>query len=164
MPENQNTRIESISRLVQVVSIVAGVVISVLSFNQARGREAETSRLELEKRRIEASKPFLELRQKRYMEAVEAASVLATPDVHSEEELSKARKRFLELYWGELSMVEDASVESKMVEMAWSLNLIQKEGEKPNPKDAVYRLSHTIRDSLLDSWGVEERKAGSVNQ
>jgi hypothetical protein len=97
------------------------------------------------------------------MEAVEAASVLATPDVHSGEELSKARKRFLELYWGELSMVEEASVESKMVEMAWSLDLIQKEGQKPDPKDAVYRLSHTIRDSLLDSWGAEARKVGEVN-
>ena len=164
MAENQASRLEAISRLVQVLSVVAGVAISVFSFNQARVSEANAGKIELEKRQIEASKPFLELRQKRYMEAVEAASVLATPDVHNEEELSKARKRFLELYWGELSMVEDASVESKMVEMAWSLNLIQKEGEKPDPKDAVYRLSHTIRDSLLDSWGAEARKVGEINQ
>lgn len=164
MAENQANNLETISRLVQVLSVVAGVTISVFSFNQARTNEANARRAELEKRQIEASRPFLELRQKRYVEAVDAASVLASPEVHSKEELDIAKKRFLELYWGSLSMVEEAQVESKMMDMAWSLDFIEHKGEKPSPQEAVYRLSHAVRDSLLDSWGVTKQKVGNLNQ
>ena len=50
MAENQATTLETISRLVQVISVVAGVTISVFSFNQARTNEANARRAELEKR------------------------------------------------------------------------------------------------------------------
>jgi hypothetical protein len=78
---SQPSLIESASRLIQVLSVVAGVMTSVLSFNasrqseaSARQAEAETRSLELrkyqdqrrdesEKRHAEAAKPFLELRQ-----------------------------------------------------------------------------------------------------
>ena len=167
MAENQPSNLETISRLVQVVSVVAGVVISVLSFNQARSREAAASGLELEKRRIEASKPFLELRQKFYLEIIVAASVLASSDVHTEEERSKAKKRFLELYWGELSIVEDPRVETAMINMAWSLDLISRDGqdpnEKPSPQNASYQLSHAIRDSLFNSWGQPLPNTKNIN-
>ena len=44
--------VDTIGKTVQVLSVVIGVVISVLSFNNTRNKEAEA-------RRIEASKPFL---------------------------------------------------------------------------------------------------------
>jgi hypothetical protein len=164
MAEQPATNLETISKLVQVVSVVAGVAISVFSFNQARTNEAIARKLELEKRQIEASRPFLELRQKRYVEAVDAASVLASPETHGRQELEAARKRFLELYWGSLSMVEEAAVETKMMDMACSLDLVPCVREKLTPQAAVYHLSHAVRDSLLDSWGVAKEKAGEVNR
>ena len=140
--------VEWIAKTVQVVSVVVGVVISVLSFNATRDKEAEA-------RRIEAGKPFLELRQKLYMEAVKAAAVLANREGYSEQELAAARRRFRELYVAELSMVESPEVESRMVDLAAktdpSLNPL-------NPaQKAAYDLAHALRDSFVAAWGVRPR-------
>jgi len=159
MAENGTHTLDSTLKLIQVLSIVVGAVISILSFNNARVKEAEARKSDFEKRQIEAAKPLLELRQKRYTEAVEAVSVLATPDRHTPQELEKARKRFEELYWGELSMVEEKGVEAAMVKMRQSLN----SGSASEVQQATYDLSHVLRDSLLKSWGVEQEKAGEIN-
>lgn len=139
---------ETIAKTVQVVSVVVGVVISVLSFNATREKEAEA-------RRIEASKPFLELRQKLYMEAVKTAVVLANRDGYSAKEIDSAKRRFRELYVAELSMVESPEVEARMVELAsrtdpslMALNPAQK---------AAYDLAHALRDSFVASWGASRK-------
>jgi len=82
---------------VQVLSVVTGVVISVLRFNVTRKKEAEA-------RKLEAAKPFYTLRQSLYGDAVKAAGVLSNPEVHTEEQVALARTRFRELYVAELSM------------------------------------------------------------
>ncbi|MCP9929712.1 hypothetical protein KBY82_02820 [Cyanobium sp. AMD-g] len=105
------TKLELLASTVQVVSVVSGVVISVLSFNSTRLKEAEA-------RKVEAERPFLELRRKTYLDAVKTAAVLSTPEGRSAEELAKAKHRFRELYVAELTMVEDESVEQKMVSLA----------------------------------------------
>nr|WP_320015706.1 hypothetical protein [uncultured Desulfobacter sp.] len=50
-------KMEVLASTVQVLSVVAGVVISVLSFNTTRLKEAET-------RALEADRPFVELRRR----------------------------------------------------------------------------------------------------
>ena len=131
----------------QVLSVVVGVVISVLSFNATRVKEAEALRLE-------AAKPFLQLRQKVYTEAVKAAAVLSDPDSHTPEELSKAQKRFRELYVAELSMVESKEVEKKMVALA---KIIDPSLASFTPKQAAaYDLAHSLRDTFVSSWGINE--------
>jgi hypothetical protein len=139
---------ETIAKTVQVVSVVVGVVISVLSFNATREKEAEA-------RRIEASKPFLELRQELYMEAVKAAVVLANREGYSEQELASAKRRFRELYVAELSMVESPDVEARMVELAARTD----PSLRPlNPgQRAAYDLAHALRDSFVAAWGATPR-------
>ncbi len=139
---------ETIAKTVQVVSVVVGVVISVLSFNATREKEAEA-------RRIEASKPFLELRQKLYMEAVKAAAVLANREGYSEQEVASAKRRFRELYVAELSMVESPEVEARMVDLASKTD----QSLTPlNPaQKAAYDLAHALRDSFVASWGAKPR-------
>jgi hypothetical protein len=139
---------ETIAKMVQVITVVVGVVISVLSFNATREKEAEA-------RRIEASKPFLEIRQKLYMEAVKSAAVLANREGYSKQEIASAKRRFRELYVAELSMVESPEVEKRMVDLASktdpSLNLL-------NPaQKAAYDLSHALRDSFVVSWGANPK-------
>ena len=158
MAEKEANNLDSILKLIQVLSVVVGAVISILSFNNARVKEAEARKSDFEKRQIEAAKPLLELRQKRYMETIEAVSVLATPDKHTPQELDKARKRFEELYWGELSMVEEKGVEAAMVRVRQSLD----SGSASEIQKSTYNLSHILRDSLLKSWGVEQEKAGEI--
>jgi hypothetical protein len=137
--------LQSISTTIQILSVVVGVVISVLSFNSARLKEAEA-------RKLEAAKPFLVLRQELYREAVKAAAVLANPEVHTPEETTAARKRFRDLYVAELSMVETPDVESKMYELA---STIDKELTTFTPAQrAAYDLSHTLRNSFVASWEI----------
>ena len=107
----RKSNLELAASLVQVLSVVVGVVISVLSFNFARVKEAEM-------RALEADKPFVELRRSIYLEAVKTAAQIANPDGRSPEDLSKAKLRFRELYVAELTMVEDQEVEQQMVNLA----------------------------------------------
>ena len=139
------SKLELLATTVQVVSVVVGVVISALSFNQTRLKEAAA-------REIEAAKPFFTLRQSLYAEAIKAATVLADPEVHTEDEIVKSRKRFRELYIGELSMVEESEVESQMVALAKVIDpelLAMNEAQR-----ATYNLAHALRDTFTYSWKI----------
>lgn len=164
--------LDSTIKLVQVVCVVAGVVISALSFNGAREKEAlareaeaKTKEFELkkyfdertdeaEKRQAEAAKPFLELRQELYLETVQVAGVLANPNDHSEEELKKAAARFRQLYVSELSLVEGLGVEQGMMTLAEAVQ--DKIVNFDDKQTAAYNLAHALRDSLVKSWGIQE--------
>jgi hypothetical protein len=150
-----NNKLEVTSKTVQVVSIVAGVVISVMSFNHAKTQEAHAREVEAERQKVEAAKPFLDLRQRLYLDAVQQAGILSNPEVHSRDEIEKARKRFRELYIAELSMVEAVDVEASMVELA---EQIDPDLLKTTPKQsAAFTLSHALRDSLVRSWKVDQK-------
>ncbi|WP_321931518.1 hypothetical protein [Paraburkholderia guartelaensis] len=106
---------DQLAKTVQVLSVVVGVVISVLSFNQTRQKEADA-------RRIEAEKPFQDLRRAVLLETVKNAAIIANPEGRSADELNKAKRRFRELYVAELSMVEPPEVESGMVHLAQAVD------------------------------------------
>ncbi len=105
------TKLELLATTVQVLSVVSGVVLSVWSLNEARLKEAEA-------RKIEAAKPFSELRRTVYLEAVKTAAIIAIPEGRTQDEITLAKRRFRELYVAELSMVEDQAVAQKMVALA----------------------------------------------
>src|SRR5262245_46171795 len=71
-------------------------------------------------RKVEATKPFLERQLKLYTEASQVAAAIATTGDNSER--SKAAKRFWELYWGELALVENQDVEAAMVALGDGLS------------------------------------------
>ena len=147
MPTDTKSTMELATQTVQVLSVVAGVVISILSFNSTREKEADA-------RKAEAARPFLQLRQNLYTEAVKSAAILANPDTHSADETRTARRRFRELYVAELSMVESSSVETKMKELATA---IDPELTTFTPAQrAAYDLAHALRDSFVAAWGIEK--------
>lgn len=136
-----------IASLVQVISVVIGIVISVLSFNATRKKEAQA-------RELEAAKPFFTLRQSLYSEAVKSAGILSNPEVHTKEEMSRARARFRELYVAELSMVEAKEVEFKMKMLA---EQIDPELLRMTPaQSAAYDLAHALRDTFVSSWKIKQ--------
>jgi hypothetical protein len=137
--------LESVVSVVQVVSVVAGVVISILSFNHTRAKEADV-------RKLEAAKPFLTLRQDLYSQAVKAAATLVNQSTHTEEEIRQARKRFRDLYVAELSMVEAPEVEAQMRALAEQIDkeLVPLDG----PRVAAYNLAHALRNSFAAEWQV----------
>jgi hypothetical protein len=141
--------LETASKLVQVLAVVSGVVVSVLSFNGARLKEAEAREKEAQTRRIEAGKPFVELRQRLYRETLENAAILANADIHSAEEVAKARKRFRNLYVAELSMVENAKVAGAMVQLAKAVDpaLVN----MSEHQRAALSLAHIIGASFVEA-------------
>ena len=151
---NKPAVLDILSKLIQTLSVVVGVVISVVSFNQARQAEARALQAEAQKRAAEAARPFLEIRQKLYLEAAQAAARVANLGDYSEEEAKLARQRFRELYVTELSLVEGFGVESKMRDLAAAAD---PELLNFTPAQvAAFELSHALRDSLRKSWGFEE--------
>ncbi|PYT00912.1 MAG: hypothetical protein DMF63_04395 [Acidobacteria bacterium] len=164
--------IQTFATLIQVMTVVAGVVISILSFNFTRDRELEVRAAEAkryedqrndehERRRVEAAKPFLEMRQQKYMEAIKVAGVLATPADHTATEVTAAKKRFSELYYAELALVEGRDTEAAMVNLASSLGVL---ADPTAQQQATMDLAHVLRDSLITAWGVDQKSVGPVNK
>ena len=139
------SKIETIVQAVQVVSVVAGVVISILSFNSTREREFEA-------RNAEAAKPLLQLRQSLYLEAVKSAAILANPDTHSTDEKVSAKKRFRDLYVSELSMVESPDVANNMAGLAEAVDPELR--SLTPPQQAALALAHALRDSFAGGGGL----------
>jgi hypothetical protein len=143
MASESKSTIEIIATSAQVISVVIAALISVLSFNSTRVKEAEA-------RELEAAKPLLTLRQDLYAQAVRAAAVLSNPEVHTKDELAIAKKRFRQLYVAELSMVEAPEVEGKMKALA---SAIDPELVNMTPaQTAAYGLAHALRDSFAESY------------
>lgn len=156
--------LKAISEVTQVIAVMAGVVLSIRSFSAARIKdaaarqaEAEARTLELQKyrdqRRVESIRPFAELRQQLYLDAVRAASVLSNPYLHTSDELAAARKRFWELYWGELSLVENIPIEKAMERLG---DIFDSQLQCTPAQLATYELAHLFRDSLERTWGITE--------
>ena len=135
--------LKTISDFIVAMSALVAAVFSIWSFNSAR--------------RAEAVKPFLELRQKRYVEALHAAAILSnTREIYKAEEIQEARKRFRELYVAELSMVESPEVEGLMADLA---ELIDPSLAKLTPEQqTTYDLAHALRNSFIKAWGIGESK------
>jgi hypothetical protein len=134
----EKTTLEVAATTVQVLGVVVGIIISVLSFNSAREKEAQA-------RIAEAEKPLQELRRTIYVEAVKTAGVIATPAARSVAEIDAAKRRFRELYVAELGMVELPGVESAMVAFA---KVVDPELLELTPAQiAALNLSHVLRDS-----------------
>jgi hypothetical protein len=139
--------LEATAKQIQVLAVVVGVIVSVVSFTF-------TTYMESQKRKAEAIRPFLELQQKLYLEAAQVAGVLANPKTHSHEELARAKRRFRELYVSELSMVEGRGVETKMKDLA---ALVDPELRPMTPEQrAAYDLAHALRLSLAKSWVLND--------
>ncbi len=97
---------------VQVISVVVGVVISVLSCSKSQEKEAQARISEADTRTIEALAPFYKLRQERYVEVARVSVMLADEQLYTEEEIAIAKKRFRALYIVELhNIVEDGSLQ-----------------------------------------------------
>jgi hypothetical protein len=112
-----------------------------------------TVRRDVETRNLEARKQYLTRQLDLYTDATRAAAKIATSKPGSPE-YTKALNRFWELYWGELSMVENTAVEGAMKRLGDCLR------DKGCPGGDLPRcsldLAHACRRSLADSWSVPD--------
>ena len=142
-PDPRPTFLDTALRLATPLLAIATLVWGIYTYGETVKRTAET-------RRIEASKPFLDKQLALYSEATLNAATLATSS--NPADLAAAKLRFLQLYWGELAMVERGAVESSMVAFKNALD-----AGKPQSDLArlALKLAYACRDELAVSWGTD---------
>lgn len=132
---------------------------------QAAGREAllERQQSELEQqnriRSFEAGRSFRDRQFELYMETASVAGLLVTVDP-TDAEWRAAARRFWQLFWSELSVVEDGGVKSAMQDFGPPLRAV--ESAEPAEKAAAqarlqqpaYRLAQALRASIRESWSL----------
>jgi hypothetical protein len=128
-------------------------LLAILTFAWGIYTYRTTSELQAESRRIEAAKPFLEKQLKLFTEATAITAKIATSQEATE--IATARARFLELYWGELGMVERGDVASAMIAFKAALD-----SNKPKPElqPIALRLAHACREELAAAWETDAWK------
>ena len=115
-------------------------------------------------RRLEVQKPFSSIQLALFMEAGKAAGQLAAFDKSAEKwpesvEWKGYYTRFYQLYWTELSIVEDEKIKSAMQDFKRQLNAVL--GEPGNKdlqeelKQVAYRLARKIRSGIEKTWEVD---------
>jgi hypothetical protein len=155
--ESGDGRLESSVKLITPILAVAAFAWGIYSY-------LDTSRLELarrqedalrtaETRRIEATRPYLDRQLALYTEATKVTATIATAS--DKAEIDKAVRRFQQLYWGELALVERGSVAQAMVDFRDAL-----EARRPQRElgPLALRLAHACRDELAASWDTEAWK------
>lgn len=141
--------------------IVSAVVVGIWSvFVYARDqaniqRTAETNRL------FELQRPFLDKQLNLYFEIVQVTGLLVTTAIQ-EPEWDKHERRFWQLYWAELAMVEAGHIEGIMVQVGEHLKEYRRGQGGPlsdnqllKLKHCVYQLAHEVRRAIEIRWHIE---------
>lgn len=138
---------DAISKIATSLSIAAGGLWTILVYRRARQKEATSAALA-------AKQPFLMRRLELYSEATLCAARIAVGT--DEAEIASAKRRFWDLYWGPMAIVEDADVENAMVVFGQALN----DSVSPTALEtAAIDLAHSCRKSLAASWQVDLSKS-----
>jgi len=157
MTESGQGRVESLLKMISPLLAIAAFVWGIYTYRdtslrQLRREENEAQRI-ADTRRIEATRPYLDRQLTLYTEATKTAATIATSD--DEEATAKATKRFWQLYWGELTLIEHRDVESAMVVFKRAL---EAGAGRDELAPLALKLAEACRDELAASWGTDAWK------
>ena len=141
-------------KLELVVAIIAGLVaiisavVAYIAQTASVKAQADVALVQLASNQAhERQRPFIEAQLKLYMEATETVAQIPTADVAARLVLVK---RFWQLYWGALALVEDDEVAGAMIAYGKALK-----AQPPNPDTLASRslgVAHACRNSLRRLW------------
>jgi hypothetical protein len=115
-------------------------------------------------RQMEVRRPFATIQLNLFMEAGKVAGELAAFDKSTEgwqehTEWKKAYTRFYQLFWAELSIVENEDIKHAMESFAGKLNEVLRQprnkGFQEELKQDAYQLARTLRLSIERNWEVD---------
>jgi Zn finger protein HypA/HybF involved in hydrogenase expression len=167
MPTEATTASSSTSHIDTWIKLAAAIVgagtfiFGIYTYQETAERQLAQSKREAdqiaETRLIEASKPFLEKQLKLFTEATVVTALIATSD--DPEQVAKARARFLQLYVGELALVERGQVETAMSNFK---NALEGNQSRIILQSRALDLAHACRDELAKAWRTDawERYVG----
>src|SRR5262249_55671176 len=151
MPENQERKFETMLKLFGPLLAVAAFFWGIYTYRenarQQLAKEETEARRTADTRRIEATRPYLDKQLTLYTEATKVTVTIATSS--DNKEIEKATRRFWELYWGELGLVEHDNVEKAMVDFGRALK--DKKGQNVLTGLAL-DLARACRAELAASW------------
>ena len=128
------------------VTFAWGVWVWKENADEERAAAEDESKRYADSRRIEATRPFLELQLKLYTEAA-----LVTAKIATASGAPKDIDRFWQLYTGELALVEDPEVAKAMIAFGDAL----KANKQASLSGLAVTLAHKMRESLARSWGTD---------
>jgi hypothetical protein len=152
---SENSILDRWLKVLSVLGVIVSFFWGVLVWQTEQVAErtqmvAEANRV-AETRKIEATRPFLERQLRLYTEATQVVARLAASS--NARDLEDDWKRFQQLYWGELVLVEDSRVEAAMKRFGDALSESKSQQEL---RQLSLGLAGACRDSLSQSWGVAE--------
>ena len=145
---------ESAFKILQALAIISGIWATYFAYTQQLDAKKMQEKEQLLQTAKEFRKSFYEKQLQYYTEAVEAAATLATADKESDD-YKKAKKEFYKLYWGRLSIVEDKTVEARMMQfnnLLISYEQPNSEVDKEDLKQASLRLAHDASIYTINVW------------
>lgn len=139
------------------ITFAWGVVVWKDNADDERSAAATESARYAESRRIESTRPFLEMQLKLYTEAAQVTARIANASNNVDED----KLRFWELYTGELSMVEDSAVSGAMYDFGKAL---ERNASQHELRDLGVILARKMRESLAKSWGTDAWQMNASQQ
>ena len=118
-------------KIITAAIAVFGLIFSVIKYVQVQ--------------EIEAAKPYLEKKLAWCEEAVEIASSIA----NSKDPTASQEKRFWELYWGVIGMVEKQEITDAMIAFGHELEL------GGDLKEKSLSIAHACRTELAEDWSPQ---------
>jgi len=146
--------IETTIKILQGLAIIAGIWATYYAYKKGNNERRAQEQAQIQQTAKEFRKSFYEKQLQYYAEAAEATATLATEDIGSED-YNNARKNFYRLFWGRLSIVEDKTVEARMVEFNNLLKSYESNEAKVSQEDlqqASLRLAHDASRYTIDVW------------
>jgi hypothetical protein len=153
MPEKSSG--QSFAGTVSALLAIATFAFGIYTYKQTSAAqlakdEADAKRT-AETRRIEATRPFLDKQLTLYTQVTKLAAKIPTYS-GNDPIFQQAKLEFLELYSGEMGLVERTDVEQAMIAFKEAL---EARASKENLDSLAYRLSQACRKELAASWGIK---------
>lgn len=157
MSETTHDRLELLLKMISPLLAVGVFFWGIYTYrdtaNKAAEREVAEAKRTAETRRIEATRPYLDKQLTLYTEATRVTATIATsPDA---QEVQQAVKRFRELYWGELGLVEGGNVAGAMIAFRQALDAGSNQAVLA---PLALKVAHACRDELALSWDTDAWK------
>jgi hypothetical protein len=146
--------VETIIKILQGMAIIVGIWATYYAYKKQTEENRAQELKQIQQTAKEFRKSFYERQLQYYAEAAEATATLATESIGSEDYL-KAKKTFYRLFWGRLSIVEEKTVEARMIQFKNILeDYEQTESNeiKEDLKQASLRLAHDASRYTINVW------------
>jgi hypothetical protein len=146
--------VETIIKILQGFAIIAGIWATYYAFIKQSDDRIIQEKENNEQTAKEFRKGFYEKQFQFYSEASDVVATLATEKIGSKDYI-EARQTFYRLFWGRLSIVEDRTVESKMVIFERLLATYEEGNNKITQSElqqASLQVAHAASKYTISVW------------